>query len=113
MFSLCGQCVVEAGILENNAESAADFIRQFLGIQSINFDPAACWLQQWREHCDRGRFARAARPWKRHELTRSDFKCNVVDGGEVTEGLGQMVNLDHGAVFIGPTRDTVGTYSSI
>ena len=51
------------------------------------------------DHPQRGRLAAARRAEQREELARGDGEVGVVDGDEVGEALGDMVDLDDRAAL--------------
>src|SRR5579883_297894 len=95
-----GQLVIEAGILENDAEPFACFGVFDRGIEAIQLHRAARGLQQRGQHFDGGCLSGAVGTQERKDLALAYIERNIVDGGEVAVFFDKVPHLDHPAILL-------------
>ena len=91
-----GLLLVEAGILKDDAEGLAGFLRLVHGVETVHADAAAGGPQQRGEHFDGGGFAGSVGAEEGEDFAFGHFEGDVVDRDEVTEPLDQSLSADYG-----------------
>src|SRR6516225_2171107 len=100
-----GELLIEARILEDDAESFTDFVLLLLWVEPIDLDASACGLHEGGKHFDGGGLAGAVGAEEGEDFTGSDIEGDIVDGCEVCELLGEIADTDH-VVGASSRRDT-------
>ena len=95
MFSKAGQLVVEAGVLEDDAERAPHLVLLALRIVPIDAKGAAGGLQDGGQHLDGGGLSGAIGPEKAEDLPFGNGERNVIHGAEIAEVLDQVLDFNH------------------
>ncbi len=70
-------------------------------------DPALADLLEAADHPQGGRLSAARRAQQREELARRDVERHLIDGDEVTEALGDVIQTDVGFRHASSTRETL------
>ena len=89
-----GLVLVEAGVLEDDAEAAAHFLLLVHGVEAVHADAAAGGPQQRGEHFDGGGFAGSVGAEEGEDLPRADFERDVVDRHHVTELANEVLDVN-------------------
>ncbi len=92
---LRGQLTVEAGVLENDAESFSDFVRVRTRIEAVDFQNPTRRLQKSGQHLDRRRFARPVGSEKGEDLAPWHFEGDVINSTELTERFCEVFDSNH------------------
>ena len=95
MFSQRGQLVVEAGVLEHDAERSPHLVLLRARVEAVDAQRAAGGLEQGGQHLDGGGLAGAVRAEKGEDLPFSTANEISVHGAEVAEVLHQVADFDH------------------
>jgi hypothetical protein len=69
-----GQISIQTGILKNDAELLANFVRLLRGVQSVQLQAAAGGRQERGQHLDGGGFPCAIGPEECEDFALGDFK---------------------------------------
>ena len=91
-----GEFAIEAGVLKNDAKPLARLILMRHRVEAVQLDSPARRPQKSCQHFDCGGLACSVRTEKSEYLAFADLKGDVFDGGEITKGLDQALNVDHG-----------------
>src|SRR5690349_12969540 len=87
---------VETWVLENDPKSLADCVLFVAGIQSVQLDFSAGWIEQSSKHFDSCRFAGSVRAQEGEYLALLHVKRNVLHCTKFAEFFEQIFDLDHG-----------------
>ena len=95
-----GLLVVEAGILEDDAETLAGLLLADGRVEAVELDAAAGGTEQGGEHLDCGGFAGSVGAEEGEDFALGDVEGDVVDGEEIAEFFGEVVDVNHGGVIL-------------
>src|SRR5581483_8323497 len=99
---VCSEFIIHAGILEDDAEALPDFVLLSGRVEAIDFNASAGRLQQRGKNFNGCGFSRSIRTEKREDLALLNFKRDIADGANGTEGFHQIMRSDHvGSVLFG------------
>jgi hypothetical protein len=93
-----GLLVIETGILKDDAEALSRLLLVGARIEAIQLDTSAGGVKEGREHFDGCGLARAVRSQEGEDLALGYFKGDIADGGEISEGLYQVLNRNHASL---------------
>jgi hypothetical protein len=88
------EVLVEAGVLEDDAEALARLVARARGVEAVDLDRPARRPEQGREHLDRRRLPRAVGAEEGEDLAAPDVERDVVDGGELAEAADDVLHAN-------------------
>ena len=89
-----GELLIQAGILENNSNGAADLRLLTGNVEAVDLSRASSWAEQRAEHIDGRGLARTVGAKESEDFALVHIKRDLIDGPKIVEIPDQFVDLD-------------------